>query len=154
MATIREKAKKFHKFVRGLKPKHGQALLEPNAPLLDRFVFYLLLYSNSVASARKALKALTDDKTFASWSEVRVATAREIADILHEHKIRPADFLAKCLKDLLQRIFEEVDDTSFEPLIAKLAEAENAKARKAIGDNAKKWIGELPGIPRGARPTC
>ena len=78
MAAIREKAKKFQKMVSGLKGKHPQAFLDPELPLLDRFVFYLIFYSNPVTHARRAYKGLTDEKHFTSWNEVRVATTREV----------------------------------------------------------------------------
>ncbi len=147
MAAIRDKAKKFQKFLKSLEEKHPQAVPEEGMPLLDRFVFYLMLYSNPVTAARKAYKGFTDDKVFASWSEVRVATVREIADVLYEAKVGPADFLAPRLKEFLQRVFEEVDDTSFEPLRETLNDAENAKERKNAAEKARKWIAELPGIP-------
>ena len=147
MAAIRDKAKKFQKFVKGLQSKHPQAVPDEATPLLDRFVFYLLLYSNPVTYARKAYKALRDEKSFASWMEVRVATVREISDVLQEHKIAHAEFLAPRLKQLLQKVFEELDDTAFEAILRDMEEAEDAKQRKAIADHAKKFIQELPGIP-------
>lgn len=147
MAAIRDKAKKFQKFLQGLQEKYAQAVPERELPLLDRFVFYLLAYSNPVQAARKAYKGFTDDKVFASWSEVRVATVREIADVLDEAKVAPSEFLAPRIKEFLQRVFEEVDETSFEPLRQDLNEAENAKDRKNAAEKARKWISELPGIP-------
>lgn len=147
MAAIREKAKKFQKFVKGLKGKYPQAVPDKGKPLLDRFVFYLLFYSNPVTYARKAYRSLTDDKQFASWSEVRVSTVREITEILEEAKVKPADFLAPRLKEFLQKVFEEVDDMALEPLLAELEEAENARGRKEVTERIKKFVAELPGIP-------
>lgn len=147
MAAIREKAKKFQKFVQGLQEKYPQAVPDPGQPLLDRFVYYLLSYSNPLANSRKAYRSLTDEKHFASWSEVRVATVREITEVLEDAKISPADFLAPRLKQFLQKLFEEVDDVAFEPIAAEIEEAGNAKVRKDLSEKARKFILELPGIP-------
>ena len=147
MAVTADKRKKFQKFVKGLQGKHPQALPDQEAPLLDRFIFYLLLYSNPVTYAKKAYKAFKDDKVFASWMEVRVSTVREITDVLEEHKISHAEFLAPRLKQFLQRVFEEVDDTAFEPINQEIEESEDAKQRKQRTEAARKFISELPGIP-------
>ena len=147
MTAIREKAKKFSKFVKGLQGKYPQAVPDPSLPLLDRFVFYLLFYSNPTAAAKKAYKGLTDDKEFASWSEVRVATVREIADILEESKVKPAGFLAARLKIFLQKVFEETDGMSLEPLAEALAESENAKARKDQIEQIRKFVQSIVTIP-------
>ncbi|MEZ6187630.1 MAG: hypothetical protein R3F62_21800 [Planctomycetota bacterium] len=153
MATaVRDKAKKFHRFVKGLKAKHAQALLGKEHSLLDRLVFYLLSYGNNAANAKKALKTFTDTEQFVSWNEVRVATEREIADVLTEAKVAPADFLAPRLKQMLQKVFEEADDTGFEPLLERLNEPEKAADRKKISDDIKKWVQTLPGLPAWA-PT-
>lgn len=141
MAAIRDKAKKFHKFVKDLGSKYGPALPDKNAPLLERFVFYLLFYSNSTPSARKAIKAFTNDQQFTSWNEVRVATVREITAILEEAKIQHADFLAPRLKKLLQRVFEEADDTAFEPLTRRIEEAE--KGKRQLTEKVRKFIASL-----------
>lgn len=141
MAAIRDKAKKFQKFVKGLSDKYGTALPDKNAPLLERFVFYLLFYSNSTTNARKAIKAFTNDQQFTSWNEVRVATVREITEILEASKIQHADFLAPRLKKLLQRVFEEADDTALEPLTKRIEEAE--KGKRQIADKVKKFIAGL-----------
>jgi hypothetical protein len=116
VAAIRDKAKKFHKFVKGLQSKHPQALPDGEAPLLDRFIFYLFLYSNPVTYARRAYKAFKD-------------------------------VLAPRLKQFLQKVFEEIDDTRFEAVLTEIEAAEDAKQRKQLTDAAKKAIAELPGIP-------
>jgi hypothetical protein len=152
MAAIREKAKKFQKFVKALESKHSVVLPDPNQPLLDRFVFYLLFYSNPVSHAKKAFRALKDEKNFAGWNEVRVATVREICDILEEHKIGHANFLAPRLKHFLQEVFQEVDDTSLEPLRDEIKEAEDAKSRKDLTANAKAFLTELSAPPLGIPP--
>lgn len=147
MATIRDKSKKFHKFVKGLSSKYASALPDESQPLLDRFIFYLFFYSNPVTYAKKASKALTDPKEFASWNEVRVSTVREVTNILNECKIKPADFLAPRLLEFLQKVFEEVDDTRLEVLSERIAAAESAKERKEIVEEAKDIVSALPGIP-------
>jgi len=147
VAAIREKAKKFHKFVKGLQEKYPQALPDEQMKLLERFIFYLLFYSNPVTNAHKAFKALTDDKHFASWSEVRVATVRELTNILRDSKVEPAEFLAPRLKELLQNVFEEVDDVALEPLTERIEEAQTAKQKKDAAEKVRKFVTELPGIP-------
>lgn len=147
MAGVRDKTKKFSRFVKGLEGKYATALPDPDAPLLDAFVFYLLFYSNPVTHARRAYKALTDDKNFASWSEVRVSTAREITDVLEKSKIKHADFLAPRLLEFLQRLWEVVDDTRLEAFHDEIEAAEGAKARKEATAQVKTTIEELPGIP-------
>ena len=115
--------------------------------MLDRFVFYLLFYSNPITFARKAQKALTDDDQFASWSEVRVATVREITTILDDCKIKPAEFLAPRLVEFLQKIFEEVDDTRLEAYLEKIEESESSKEKKKVTEDIKEAVLNLPGIP-------
>lgn len=151
MAAVREKAKKFQRFVKGLKSKYGNALPE-DKPLLDRFIFYLLFYSNPVTYAKKAYKSFTDDKAFASWSEVRVSTVREITDILNDAKVKPAEFLAPRLKIFLQRVFEEVDDMALEPLADQIEEAENARQRKEATEAVRKFVEEIVTIPSNELP--
>ena len=147
MAAIRDKAKKFQKFLQGLKDKHPQALSEPGRPLLEKFVFYLLFYNNPIPNARKAVKSLTNDQLFTSWNEVRVATVRELTEVLEEAKVGPAEFLAPRMKQFLQKVFEEADDTALEPLREKVESAEKAQQKKALLEKLKKFVSELPGIP-------
>lgn len=149
MAGVRDKAKKFSRFVKGLESKHKSALPDKSTPLLDAFVFYLLFYSNPVTNARRAHKALTDDKQFTSWSEVRVSTAREITEVLEKAKIKHADFLAPRLLEFLQRLWELVDDTRIEAFLDEISTAaeEGAKAKKEATNRVKQTIEELPGIP-------
>lgn len=143
---IREKAKKFQKFVKGLEEKHPQALPKRGAPLLERFVFYLLAYSNPVSAAKTVVADLTDERTFGSWNEVRVATVRELAEVLRRHGIEPADFLAPRLKQFLQKVFEEVDDTALEPIHEDLEKLSGEKLKKQL-EKTKNFIRDLPGIP-------
>jgi hypothetical protein len=147
VAAIRDKTKKFHKFVKGLKGKYATALPDDSQPLLDRFVLYLFFYSNPITYAKRAYKALTDDKQFASWSEVRVSTMRELTTIFEECKVKPADFLAPRLLEFLQKVFEEVDDTRLEVLLERIAAAVDAKERKEITQEVRDIVGALPGIP-------
>lgn len=147
MAAIRDKAKKFQKFLHGLRDKHPQALNEPERPLVERFVFYLLLYSNPATSARKAVKTFTNDQLFASWNEVRVSTVRELTEVLEEAKVSPAEFLAPRLKQFLQKVFEEADDTALEPLRERVEQTEKAQQKKVLLEKLRKFLGELPGIP-------
>jgi endonuclease III len=145
--AIRDKAKKFQKFLKGLEEKHAPAMPEKGRPLLERFVFYLLAYANPPANARKVVKTFTDERLYGSWNEVRVSTVRELADILKEHKIEHADFLAPRLKQMLQKVFEEADDTAFEPLMEAIAGAQNDKQKKTLTEKARNFIRDLPGIP-------
>jgi hypothetical protein len=144
--AIREKAKKFHKFLKSLEEKHAAALPEKGRPLLERFVFYLLAYSNPVTQARKVIKSLTDDRTYGSWNEVRVSTVRELTQVLLESKIEHADFLAPRLKQLFQKVFEEVDDTALEPVLDTIAAASD-KQKKTVNERARNFLRDLPGIP-------
>jgi hypothetical protein len=152
MAAIREKAKKFQKFVKGLESKHSPVLPDPKMPLLDRFIFYLLFYSNPVTYAKKAFRAFKDEKRFSGWNEVRVATVREIADILEAHKIGHANFLAPRIKHFLQEVFQEVDDTRLEPLREDIKGEPDAKVRKEMTANAKAFLNELTAPPLGIPP--
>ncbi len=147
MAGIRDKAKKFQKFVETLGDKYPQALPEKGGPLLERFLFYLLFYANPAANAKKVIKGFTDDKVFSSWNEVRVATRREITAVLDEHKIEHADFLAPRIKQLLQSLFEEADDTAFEPLAEELETIEKAREKKKRTEEVRNFIRDLPGLP-------
>ena len=150
MSAIREKAKKFQKFVKTLEAKHAQSLPEKERPLLERFIHALLAYDNPSEKAKKVIKALTDDKTYGSWNEVRVSTVRELADVLRENKIEEPDAWAPKLKQMLQKVFEEVDDTAFEPLKEALDGASGEKQKKQINDKMRNFIKDLPGIPAWA----
>ncbi len=146
-AAIRDKAKKFHKFLKGIEERHTAALPEKELPLLARFVFYLMAYGNPVANARKVIKHFTDDRIYGSWNEVRVSTVRELGVILAEHKIEHPEFLAPRLKQLLQKVFEEADDTALEPLMEALANPAGEKQKKQLNDKARNFLRDLPGIP-------
>lgn len=146
-AAIRDKAKKFHKFLKGIEERHAAALPEKELPLLARFVFYLMAYGNPVANARKVIKHFTDDRIYGSWNEVRVSTVRELGVILAEHKIEHPEFLAPRLKQLLQKVFEEADDTALEPLMEALANPAGEKQKKQLNDKARNFLRDLPGIP-------
>lgn len=146
-AAIRDKAKKFQKFLKGIEERHPQCLPEKDRPLLERFVFYLLAYANPVANARKVVKHFGDDHVYGSWNEVRVSTVRELGDILAEHKIEHTDFLAPRLKQLLQKVFEEADDTAIEPILEALAGATGEKQKKNLNEKVRNFVRDLPGIP-------
>lgn len=146
-AAIRDKAKKFHKFLKGIEERHPAALPEKELPLLARFVFYLMAYGNPVANARKVIKHFTDDRIYGSWNEVRVSTVRELGVILAEHKIEHPEFLAPRLKTLLQKVFEEADDTALEPLMEALANPAGEKQKKQLNEKARNFLRDLPGIP-------
>jgi hypothetical protein len=147
VSAIREKAKKFQKFVKSLEEKHAQALPEKGRPLLERFVYSLLAYTNPSPQAKRVIKSLTDEKTYGSWNEVRVSTVRELADVLREAKIEQPETWAPKLKQLLQKVFEEVDDTAFEPLKEALETASGEKQKKQINEKAHKFVRDLPGLP-------
>lgn len=150
MSAIREKAKKFQKFVKTLEGKHAQALPEREKPLLERFLYSLLSYDNPSAQAKKVIKAFTDEKTYGSWNEVRVSTVRELADVLRENKIDEADSWAPKLKHLMQKVFEEADDTAFEPLKEALDGATGDKQKKQLNDKVRNFLRDLPGLPAWA----
>jgi endonuclease III len=134
--AIREKAKKLDKILKSLEKKYSRSVLpDEGALLLERFVFYLLFYSNPVTNARKAVKALTDPDVFGDWNEVRVATVREIEDAIGEHRIEQTGTFAPRLKKFLQYVFEELDDTNLE----------DVKTLKP--ERAKKFLGQLDGLP-------
>lgn len=147
MSAIREKAKKFHKFLKSLEGKHAQALPEKGRPLLERFVYAVLAYENPAANAKKVIKALTDEKAYGSWNEVRVSTVRELADILRENKIEDPDGWAPRIKQLLQKVFEEADDTALEPLKEALDAASGDKQKKQLNEKTRNFLKDLPGIP-------
>jgi hypothetical protein len=147
VSAIREKAKKFQKFMKSLEEKHGPAMPEKDRPLLERFVYSLLAYYNPAANAKKVIKAFTDEKTYTSWNEVRVSTVRELADVLREHKIDQPEVWAPRLKQILQKVFEEADDTAFEPIKEALEGATGDKQKKQLNEKAHKFLRELPGVP-------
>ena len=144
MAAVRDK-KKFHKFLLDLKTEFPEVLPDRERPLLEQFVFYLLFYSDSAETARKVIAAFTDHDEFGGWNEVRVATRREICRVLELHGVEHADFLATRLKQLLQKVFEEADDTALEPLLEQIEEAE--KGKRQVAEKVKTFIRELPDMP-------
>jgi endonuclease III len=147
VSAIREKAKKFQKFVKSLEGKHAQALPEKERPLLERFVYAVLAYDNPAPNAKKVIKAFTDEKVYGSWNEVRVSTVRELAEVLRENKIDDPDTWAPRLKQILQKVFEEADDTAFEPLKEALETASGEKQKKQLNEKTRNFLKDLPGIP-------
>jgi endonuclease-3 len=133
--AIREKAKKLDAILKTLEKTYSKSVLsDESMTRLERFVFYLMFYSSPVTNARKALKTFEDETLFGDWNEVRVATQREIEDVLKESRIEDAEALAPRLKIFLQSVFEELDDTSLDPIF------------ELKPDKAKKFVTLLEGL--------
>jgi endonuclease III len=133
--AIREKAKKLDAILKALEKSYSKTVLpDEGMSLLERFVFYLLFYTNPVTNARKALKLFTDETVFGDWNEVRVSTQRELEDVLREARIEDAESLAPRLKIFLQSVFEELDDTSLDAI------------SELKPDKAKKFLTSLEGL--------
>jgi endonuclease III len=134
--AIREKAKKLEKVLKTLERFYSASVLpETDTGPLERMVFYWLFYTNPVTNARKAVKMLRDEDVFGDWNEVRVATQRELEDVLKEARIEDAEALAPRIRSFLQNVFEELDDTALEPM------------KELKPDKAKKFLAALEGVP-------
>ena len=80
---IREKAKSLGKVLVTLEKRYGQgACLGNDQEILDQFIYYLLFYHNPITNARKVFRQFKDEAQFVDWNEVRVATLREVEDVL------------------------------------------------------------------------
>jgi len=90
---------------------------------IDKVIEYIIAYADNAAPARRSVrlflgvdKGPTDLQMFCGWLEVRVATLREIREILDLAGVRVDTFhLAKTLKDFLQKTWEVFDDCSLAP---------------------------------------
>jgi endonuclease III len=133
--AIKEKAKKLDKVLKSLEKFYSRSVLPEGDDSLERLIFYWLFYTNPVTNARKAVKMLEDPDVFGDWNEVRVATQRELEDIFREARIEDAEALAPRIKTFLQNVFEELDDTSIEPL------------KELKPDKAKRFLAALEGVP-------
>src|SRR5581483_1536708 len=133
--AIREKAKKLDGILKALEKTYSKNVLpDPSMTMLERFVFYLLFYTSPVTNANRALKTFEDETLFGDWNEVRVATQRELEDVLIEARVEQASDLAPRLKIFLQSVFEELDDTSLDPI------------NELKPDKAKKFLQLLEGL--------
>ena len=74
-----------------------------------------------------------------------IGAAQTLLDVLREAKIDEPDAWAPKLKQMLQKVFEEVDDTAFEPLKEALD--------GASGETALIWRAQ-PSAASRAMPTC
>ncbi len=112
---IREKTKKLEKILKTLEDRYGKNAAASNEKsLLDQFILYVLAYENSLPAARKAYKAFTDPKNFVDWNEVRVATLREVEDVLTDNRV---DFhTAPVLRELLGRAYDAYNVVDIEGL--------------------------------------
>jgi endonuclease-3 len=133
--AIKEKAKKLDKVLKALEKHYSRSVLPDGKNTLEQFVFYLLSYTNPVTNARKAVKLLSDETLFADWNEVRVASQRELEEVLAEARIEDAAAIAPRLKNFLQHVFEELDDTALDPI------------KEIKPEKARKFLSSLEGIP-------
>ncbi len=82
----------------------------------SQFLFYFLSYFNSPVNAAAVIEVFTSGVEFSDWHEVRVATHREIAEVLQRFKIFDHNTVAAFIQMLLQYFWDYADDTSIENL--------------------------------------
>lgn len=100
-----------------LDEKYGHQAKSPEPDKFSSLIFYLILYAERPAVARKAVKILAGGKPaeyFVGWNEVRVSTTREVSDFLAECGLQRPWQAAEAIKSLLTRTWQTFDDVSLE----------------------------------------
>jgi endonuclease III len=100
-----------------LDKKYGDQAKSPEPDKLSSLIFYLMLYAERPAVARKAIRKMVgveSSEYFAGWNEIRVSTTREISDFLAECGVIRSWQAAEAIKSLLTRTWQTFDDVSLE----------------------------------------
>jgi len=90
---------------------------------IDKIIEYIIAYADNAAPARRAVRMFVGldsspdgFQLFSGWLETRVASIREIREVLDDAGVRVDTFhLAKTIKDFLQKTWELFDDCSLKP---------------------------------------
>jgi len=124
----RDKAKQLESWLETIEKKYGAKNFPAPEGNLAQFIHYLIGYSNSSASAKKALRDLQDETVYGGWNEVRVATINEIDKTLDPERIKHSAFLARTIKGFLEGTWVTLNELSFE----KLAVEKISKAKELV----------------------
>lgn len=116
---------------------------------IDKVVEYIIAYADNAAPARRAVRVFTGvDKgpfglsLFCGWVETRVASIREIREVLDSSGVRVDTFhLAKTIKEFLRVTWETFDDCSLKPQMNSEEEIVRDYFDKVkISDSTKTYI--------------
>jgi len=136
MATATNKQRLLNTILAGHKAR-GQG--QPEArPVLDEFVYAICRESATGAQADQAFRNLNE--RFFDWNEIRVSSAREVAEALGD--LSHAEARAQRLIALLQEVFETTFSFDLDSLHKKgLKQAAKQLGRyQAANDFAVAWV--------------
>ena len=121
----------------GLKKRYGAPEPEPR-PILEQLIYAICREGTTRDKADQAFRALRE--RFFDWNEIRVSSAREIEEVLHE--LPHADSRAQRLISLLQEVFETTFSFDLESLHKKgLKQAAKQLGRyEATNDHSVAWV--------------
>lgn len=111
----------------------------PERPVLEQFIYAVCRESATRAAADQAFTRLRE--RFFDWNEVRVSSAREIADVLDEF-LPNGEARAQRIIDFLQEVFETTFSFDLESLHKKpIKQAAKQLSRyQAANDYAVSWV--------------
>ncbi len=119
--------------------KAAKSAATPERPVLEQFLYAICREGVTHATADRVFRALQE--RFYDWNEVRVSSAREIADAIEEF-IPDAEARGQRLIDFLQEVFETTYSFDLESLQKKgMKQAAKQLARyQAANDYAVAWV--------------
>jgi endonuclease III len=118
--------RKLTRVARALEEKYGPHIYPEDLNPLEQIMFAILASGNPVTNAKKAIREFKDQ--YVDWNEARTATIRMIEETLERANIDNPGRYAEVLKQLLQKVFDEVCRMSLDGLRADGPE----KARKTV----------------------
>ncbi len=119
--------------------KNGKVGAVRDLPVLERFLYAICREGVTPEAADRAFDGL--QKRFFDWNEIRVSSAREIADAIEEF-VPDAEIRGQRLIDFLQEVFESTFSFDLESMQKKgLKQAAKQLARyQAASDFAVAWV--------------
>lgn len=78
--------------------------------VVDKFIYYLLLYNNPEAVAKKGIEELTNSPYFGGWTEVKFASVTEIATRLRVCGVSNPAQTARFISYFLGELWEYLDN--------------------------------------------
>ena len=118
--------KKLTRLARTLEEKYGPHIYPDDLNPLEGIMFAILASGNPVTNAKKALREFKEE--YCDWNEARTATIRMIEETLERANIDNPGRYAEVLKQLMQKVFDEVCRMSLDGLRTDGPE----KARKTV----------------------
>jgi len=125
-STQRDVKRKLTRLVRSMEEKYGPHIYPDDPDPIGRILFAMIAAKNPVTNARKAVRDFKEE--YVDWNEVRVSTVRQIEETLEKARVEAPGRTAEVVKDLLEKVFNEVCRVSLDSLRTDGPE----KARKTV----------------------